>query len=74
MSGMFWRMILILSWCWGVGLLVAAIATTVLVVLLPHTIAFGVGLVVPFLCYVVIAMATTVFVKWSLKREGALEE
>lgn len=42
-SGMFRRMIQVLSWCWGVGLLVVAIATTILITVLPDNAVFGVG-------------------------------
>lgn len=69
-SSMFRRMIAILSWCWGVGFLIVAVATTVLVMRLPESVVFGVGWGLPYLCSAIMAMITLVFVKWSLRREG----
>jgi len=68
-SSMFRRMIVTLSWCWGVGCLIVAITTTVLVILLPETVVFGIGWGVPYLCFALMAMITVLFVKWSLRRE-----
>lgn len=68
-SGMFRRMIQVLNWCWGVGFLVIAIVTTVLVMLLPEAVVFGVGWGLPFLCCALMGIVTSLFVKPSLKRE-----
>jgi len=71
-SSMFRRMIATLSWCWGTGFLIIAIATTVLVMLLPENVAFGVGWSLPYLCSAIMAIVTVLFVKWSLRREREL--
>lgn len=71
-SSMFRRMIAILSWGWGVGFLTVAITTTVLVMLLPERVAFGVGWGLPYVCSAIMGLITVVFVKWSLRREREL--
>ncbi len=68
-SNVFRRMIMVLSWCWGFGFLIEAVATTVLVMLLPENVVFGIGWGLPYLCSAIMAMITAVFVKCSLRRE-----
>ena len=68
-SSIFRRIVAILSWCWGVGFLIVAVATTGLVMLLPESVLFGVGWSLPYLCSAIMAMVMAVFVKWSLRRE-----
>ncbi len=60
-----------MSWCWGIGFLVTATAATVLIIVLPETVGFGVGWVTPFVCAAVMAAVTVVYVKRSLKEERA---
>jgi hypothetical protein len=71
-SSMFRRMIATLSWCWGVGFLTIAIATTVLVMLLPERFVFGVGWGLPYVFSAIMGLITVVYVKWSLRREREL--
>jgi len=68
-SFMFRRMIMVISWCWGVGLLVVAIVATVLIMVLPENIGFGVGWGLPYACSAVMAVFTIIFAKKSLRRE-----
>jgi hypothetical protein len=73
-SAVFRRMIMMLSWCWGIGLLIVAIGTTAMTMLLPETIAFGVAWSTPYACSVVMGVLTVPFVKWSLKKERGVEK
>ena len=66
---MFRRMVVALSWFWGVGFLIVAIATAILFMLWPEGIVFGVGWGLPYMCSAIMAIITAVFVKWSLRRE-----
>lgn len=68
-SPMFRRMLITLTWMWGVGLLIAATVSTVLVMELQEHIAFGMGWGVPFAMLAVYAAITIVYVRRSLKEE-----
>ncbi|RDL37870.1 Uncharacterized protein BP5553_05303 [Venustampulla echinocandica] len=70
-SPRFRRMILILDWMWGVGLLAIAIISTVLIMVLDKNIAFGVGWGLPWAFSAVYALLTVWIVKHHLKREKA---
>lgn len=70
-SFMFRRMIQTLSWCWGIGFLVTATIATVLIMILPVMVGFGVGWVTPFVCAAVMAALSVVYVKRSLREERA---
>lgn len=71
-SPLFRRMLLTLTWAWGVGLVVAAIVSTVLVMEMQEHIAFGMGWGVPFVLLAVYAAITIVFVRRSLGEEKRL--
>jgi hypothetical protein len=62
-------MILVLSWSWGIGFLILAIVSTVLVMELSENIGFGVGWGLPWAGSAVFSVFTLLFVKGSLKRE-----
>jgi len=71
-SPMFRRMLLRLSWLWGVGFLVTGIVCTVLIMTLQDEVAFGVGWGLPYAWAAVYVLATIVFVKRSLREEKRL--
>jgi hypothetical protein len=72
-SPLFRRMIQRLSWFWGVGFMVIAIAATILTFgLEEEDVAFGVGWGVPYVWASVYGVGTVVFVKASLKEERRL--
>ncbi|KUJ16684.1 uncharacterized protein LY89DRAFT_645551 [Mollisia scopiformis] len=68
-SPLFRRMIQRLSWFWGVGFLVIAIITTILIFSLEEEVAFGVGWGVPYVWATIYAIGTIIFVKASLREE-----
>lgn len=72
-SPLFRRMMLNLSWLWGVGFLAIAIVTTVLIMTIQNDhIAFGVGWGLPYVWAAIYTLGTVVFVKRSLKEERRL--
>jgi hypothetical protein len=70
-SPLFRRMLLRLSWMWGIGLIAAAIATTVLVMVLPEIEAFGVGWGVPWAMYMLLGAGTIFLCHHDLNKERA---
>jgi len=70
-SPMFRRMILILTWMWGLGFLVIASVSTILIMLLSEDVGFGVGWGLPWLFSFIWSIITVFFVRSSLKKERA---
>ncbi|KAH6674454.1 hypothetical protein B0J14DRAFT_653750 [Halenospora varia] len=70
-SPRFRRMIIMLSWVWGLGLIVIAIVSTVLIMELEVDIGFGVGWGLPWAFSAVYSMLTIAFVKQQLRKEKA---
>jgi len=70
-SPLFRRMILLLTWGWGIGFIILAIISTVLIMELSEDIGFGVGWGLPWAGSAVLSIFTVIFVKWSLKKEYA---
>jgi len=68
-SPLFRKMLLRLTWWWGVGFLVVGVITTVLIGVLEANIAFGVGWGLPYIFAAVFSVTTVYFVKSSLKEE-----
>lgn len=58
-----------LSWLWGVGFLVIAIITTILISALEENVAFGVGWGIPYVFATIYSIGTIFFVKTSLREE-----
>ena len=71
-SPVFRRMILYLTWAWGVGLLGVAITSTVLIACLNEDIGFGLGWGLPYGVSTVLVFLTMAFVKSQLRKEKAL--
>jgi hypothetical protein len=71
MSPRFRRMILILSWGWGLGLLTVATIATILIMLIREDVGFGVGWGLPYLFSAVYVFITVKFVKSQLRKERA---
>jgi len=61
-----------LSWFWGMGFLIIAIITTILIFSLEEDVAFGVGWGVPYVWATIYVLGTIVFVKASLREERRL--
>jgi hypothetical protein len=70
-SPSFRRMMLRLTWFWGISLMIIAIVTTVLIVSLEERVAFGVGWGLPYVWSGLFGIWTVRFVKKSLKEERA---
>jgi hypothetical protein len=70
-SPLFRRMILILSWFWGLGFLCIAIVATVLIMILKQDIGFGVGWGLPWVWALFWSLITVAIVKRLLKKERA---
>lgn len=68
-SQRFRRMLLLLSWAWGVGLICVAIISTVLIAKLSENIGFGVGWGLPWAFSAVWVVFTIIFVKDQLRKE-----
>ena len=66
---LFRRMLLRLTWFWGISLMTIAIVTTVLIVSLKERVAFGVGWGLPYVWSALFGLWTVRFVKKSLKEE-----
>ncbi len=70
-SARFRRMMLVLTWCWGVGLIIIAIVATVLIMELSENIGFGVGWGLPWVWSAGCAFVTIAYVKYQLRTEKA---
>jgi hypothetical protein len=70
-SALFRKMLLTLTWVWGVFFLVVGTGTTIAIMLLREEIAFGVGWGLPWVCGIFMTLATVVFVQRSLRHERA---
>jgi len=70
-SPMFRRMMLILTWIWGIGFLLSASVSTILIMVLSEDIGFGVGWGLPWFCSFLLAIFTIFFIRVSLKKERA---
>jgi len=70
-SPFFRRMILLLSWGWGLGFLCIATVATVLIMELEEDIGFGVGWGLPWIWGLLWSFLTVWFVKRSLEEERA---
>lgn len=68
-SPLFRRMLLRLSWMWGIGMLIAAIVTTTLVMVLDEIVVFGVGWGVPWAMHILCGVGTFVICSHDLKLE-----
>lgn len=68
-SPIFRRLMLVLTWVWGVGLLCVAITSTAIIMTLPVNIGFGIGWGLPYIFGVVWACFTMVYVKMQLRLE-----
>jgi hypothetical protein len=68
-SPLFRRMLLRLTWFWGISLMIIAIVTTVLIVALEERVAFGVGWGLPYVWSALFGLWTVRFVKKSLHEE-----
>ena len=70
-SPRFRKMILLLSWIWGLGLIFIAIVSTILIMLLDEDIGFGVGWGLPWAFSAVYSIGTVAVVKSQLRKEKA---
>jgi len=70
-SPQFRRMILILTWMWGLGLLGIAILATILIMVLETDIGFGVGWGLPWAFSAGYGLLTVAIVKHHLRKEKA---
>jgi len=68
-SPVFQRLILFLSWMWGLGAIGIAIISTVLIMVLSEDVGFGVGWGLPYAWAAVWTLVTVILVKWQLKHE-----
>jgi hypothetical protein len=68
-SPRFRRMMLLLSWGWGIGLICVAIVATVLIMELSEDIGFGVGWGLPWAFSAAYVFCTVIFVKVQLRKE-----
>jgi hypothetical protein len=69
LSPLFRKMVQRLSWFWGIGCMVIAIITTILIFSLEENVAFGVGWGLPYIWATIFVLVSIVFVKASLKEE-----
>lgn len=70
-SPRFRRMILLLSWIWGLGLIFIAVVSTILIMLLNEDVGFGVGWGLPWAFSAVYSIMTVMVVKSQLRKEKA---
>jgi len=70
-SPRFRRMVMCLSWGWGLSLIGIAIVSTVLIMVLNENIGFGVGWGLPWAFAAVCTVVTVIFVKRELALERA---
>ncbi|THV55004.1 hypothetical protein BGAL_0016g00470 [Botrytis galanthina] len=68
-SPIFRRMMMVLTWFWGIGLVCIAIISTVIIMTLPENIGFGVGWGLPYCFGFVWVCITMAFVKTQLRKE-----
>lgn len=68
-SAQFRRLILVLSYTWGIGLILAAILSTVLIMVLSEDVGFGVGWAVPFVWSVLLGVGTKTYAYECLRKE-----
>ncbi|ATZ49419.1 hypothetical protein BCIN_04g05720 [Botrytis cinerea B05.10] len=68
-SPIFRRMMMVLTWFWGIGLVCIAIISTVIIMTLPENIGFGIGWGLPYCFGFVWVCLTMVFVKMQLRKE-----
>jgi hypothetical protein len=68
-SPLFRRMMLRLTWFWGIILMIIASVTTILIVALEERVAFGVGWGLPYVWAAMFGLWTVRFVQRSLKEE-----
>ena len=69
MSARFRRMILLVNWAWGLGLLGIAIISTVLIMVLNENIGFGVGWGLSWAFSAGWVILTLIFVRGELRKE-----
>lgn len=69
-SWRFRRLLNVLTWLWGVGLICDGIVATVLIFELPEDVGFGVGWALPIAWCVAMGLITYVYVKRALKKEA----
>lgn len=70
-SELFRKMLLTLTWAWGIFFLVVGSGTTVAIMLLSEDVGFGVGWGMPYPCAALMSFATVIWVKKSLRYERA---
>jgi hypothetical protein len=70
-SPRFRRMILMLTWAWGMGFICIGIVATVLIMVLSEDIGFGVGWGLPWAWAAGWSLCTVIFVKRELRAEKA---
>lgn len=70
-SPRFRRMILAVTWAWGLGFIGIATVATILIFQLPEDIAFGVGWGMPYAWAACWALLTRVYIKSELRKERA---
>ncbi|KAF7905436.1 uncharacterized protein EAF01_005957 [Botrytis porri] len=68
-SPIFRRMMMVLTWFWGIGLVCIAIIATVIIMTLPENVGFGVGWGLPYCFGFVWVCITMAFVKTQLRKE-----
>ncbi|KAI9740878.1 MAG: hypothetical protein M1818_004483 [Claussenomyces sp. TS43310] len=68
-SWRFRRMLNVLSWCWGVGLICDGIVATVLIMVCSETVGFGVGWGLPIVVCVAAGLVTYFYVRNALRKE-----
>jgi len=68
-SPLFRRMLMLLTWGWGLFFLVVGAGTTVAIALLPEDIGFGVGWGMPWICVIFMTLATVVYTRRALQYE-----
>ncbi|KAI9643226.1 hypothetical protein NHQ30_007842 [Ciborinia camelliae] len=68
-SPVFRRMMMVLTWAWGIGLICIAIVSTVIIMTLPENIGFGIGWGLPYLWGFASVCLTMIFVKRQLRKE-----
>lgn len=69
LSPVFRRTVMVMSWVWGVGMIIAAATATVLLMVLPTYIGFGTGWLLPFAMLASLAPFTIWYVRRNLRIE-----
>jgi len=70
-SLLFRRMVVILTWTWGLGFIIAAIVSAVLIIVLSEDIGFDVGWGLPWAWSAFSSVLTVIFVRKSLDKQRA---